>query len=80
VRWKLAPDIQFGSSSQRALEPYGLVSVVRSFARCATAGLFSSVVLVSSGRITRIELFEIDDVAAVLARFAELRPDPLASR
>ncbi len=29
------------------------------------------------GRITRIELFELEAVDAALARFAELRPDPL---
>jgi hypothetical protein len=33
--------------------------------------------LVERGRITRHELFELEDVDAGLARFAELRPDPL---
>src|SRR5262249_41100005 len=32
---------------------------------------------VATSRITRMELFEPEDVAAALARFAELRPDPL---
>jgi hypothetical protein len=30
--------------------------------------------IVAGGRITRIELFEIEDVDAALARFEELRP------
>jgi ketosteroid isomerase-like protein len=33
--------------------------------------------IVAGGRITRMELFEPEDVAAALARFEELRPDPL---
>src|SRR5262249_46485022 len=33
--------------------------------------------VVAGGRITRLEFFEPEDVDAALARFAELRPDPL---
>jgi ketosteroid isomerase-like protein len=33
--------------------------------------------IVERGRITHFEMFEIDDVDTALARFAELRPDPL---
>jgi hypothetical protein len=36
-----------------------------------------SVVSVAGGRADRIEMFEIEHVDAALARFAELRPDPL---
>ena len=32
---------------------------------------------VAGGRITRLEIFETEDVDAALARFEELRPDPL---
>src|SRR5262249_48646506 len=35
------------------------------------------VAIVAGGRITRLELFEPEHVDAALARFAELRPDPL---
>jgi len=33
--------------------------------------------LVARGRITRVEMFELEDLEAALARFEELRPDPL---
>src|SRR5262249_46901473 len=36
-----------------------------------------SVSIVADGRITRLEIFEPEHVDAALARFAELRPDPL---
>src|SRR5262249_38599760 len=36
-----------------------------------------SVGIVADGRLTRLEMFEPEHVDAALARFAELRPDPL---
>ena len=66
--WELAPDMQLDPCFQLALAGYGLVSVVRGFGTLRDGGAFErpllSVVLVSSGRITRIEFFEIDDVNA----------------
>jgi ketosteroid isomerase-like protein len=38
---------------------------------------YVNVATVAGGRIDRVELFEVDQLDAALARFAELRPDPL---
>src|SRR6185295_680228 len=43
----------------------------------AFANDYSQFFLASGGRFTRWELFEIDALDAALARFEELRPDPL---
>ncbi len=81
VLWNLAPDVQVQGLGGLALEPHGLVGVARFFGTLADGGAFESLMIsmsiVEQGRITRIEAFEIDDVDAALARFAELRPDPL---
>ena len=61
-----------------ALERYGVVSVSRSFGTLREGGAFETfrayVSTVERGRITRMEAFELEDVDAALARFAELRP------
>ena len=79
VLWDLAPDIRFEVPFRLALERYGVVSVSRSFGTLREGGgAFESfrayVSMVERGRVTRLEGFEIEDVDAALARFAELRP------
>jgi hypothetical protein len=43
-------------------------------------GYNANVSIVAAGRITRMELFDIEHADAALARFAELRPDPQGAR
>jgi hypothetical protein len=78
--WELAPDIQLEPCFVLALEHYGMVSAGRIFGTFPDAGPFENqlawLFLFAGGRITRVEIFEIEDVDAALARFAELRPDP----
>ena len=81
VLWTLAPDIQLEVTSIIALESHGGVGVGRYFGTHLHGGAFESlfvcVAIVAHGRFTRHEYFEIEDLDAALARFAELRPDPL---
>src|SRR5262249_61008996 len=53
----------------------------RTFGTRRDGGTFESptvaVAIVAHGRITRLELFEPEHVDTALARFAELRPDPV---
>jgi ketosteroid isomerase-like protein len=60
---------------------YGSASLVRPFGTLRDGGAFESpnvsVPIVADGRITRLEMFEPEHVDAALARFEELRPDPL---
>jgi ketosteroid isomerase-like protein len=79
VLWDLAPDqrIEFGWS-WLAWDRHGLVATLRRVGTLADGGAFESeyvwLSLASGGRITHLELFEIDAHGAALARFEELRP------
>src|SRR5262249_25182231 len=79
--WDLAPDVQMALTSSLAHARYGSVGLGRTFGTLRDGGTFESatvaVAIVAHGRITRLELFEPEHVDAALARFAELRPDPL---
>jgi ketosteroid isomerase-like protein len=80
--WLLAPDIQAdGALGALPYARHGCVTVVRAFGTLPEGGAFenyyASVMIVERGRITRLEIFEFDDLDAALARFEELRPDPL---
>ena len=82
VLWDLAPDqrIEF-SSSWLAWGRHGLVASLRRFGTLPEGGDFESeylfLTLVARGRITHIEMFEMSALDVALARFEELRPDPL---
>jgi ketosteroid isomerase-like protein len=82
VLWDLAPDqrVEF-SSSFLAFDPHVLVVTLRRAGTLADGGAFESeyvwLSLARDGRINHLELFEIEQQAAALARFEELRPDPL---
>jgi ketosteroid isomerase-like protein len=78
----LAPDIQFDAVHMLACDRHGFVGAGRNVGTLADGGgafevLTISVFIVERGRITRYEVFEPEDADAALARFAELRPDPL---
>ena len=64
-----------------ALEPHGGVAVVRASGTLRDGGTYENPLLslatVAGGRVTRLELFEIEEVDAAIARLAALRPDPL---
>jgi ketosteroid isomerase-like protein len=79
--WDLARDIQLEPRFVLAVERHGMVAVDRTFGTLPEGGVFeiywATVATVSRGRVTRIELFELEAVDAALARLAELRPDPL---
>jgi ketosteroid isomerase-like protein len=64
-----------------ALERHGMVAVARTFGTPPEGGAFENcgigVATVERGRVTRFEFFEIEQLAAALARLAELRPDAL---
>jgi hypothetical protein len=79
--WRLAPDIQVVVAFELARERYGLVQAVGSVGTLPEGGAFERplviVSIVAGGRITQMEFFEIEEAEAALARFAELRPDPL---
>ncbi len=85
VLWDLAPDqrVEFGWSWP-ALERHGIVVTLRREGTLADGGAFESeyvwLGLASGGRLTHLELFEIDHLDAALARFDELRPDPQGGR
>jgi class 3 adenylate cyclase len=81
VLWDLAPDIEY-EGFVLALERHGLVVAERSSGTLREGGggferPLVTVSTVTGGRLTRLELFDVDDVDATLARLAELRPDPL---
>ena len=82
VLWDLAPDqrIEFGSSFL-AFDRHGLVATLRRAGTLPDGGAFESeyvwLSLARDGRITHLELFEVEQQGAALARFEELRPDPL---
>ena len=77
MRWDLAPDVQLDEiPGGLAHTQYGGVGLGRAFGTLADGGAFEtsvvSVAVVERGRIARLELFELDDVDAALARFAAL--------
>src|SRR4029077_209535 len=76
----LAPDVQIDDGPFcLAVEPHGSVGVARIFGTLASGGTFEShrvnVWTAAGGRVTRLEVFELDDLAAAMARFAALRPE-----
>src|SRR5262249_15567958 len=79
--WDLAPDWQITPTGTLAYARYGAVVLSRGFGTLRDGGTFENptvaVQIVAGGRLTRVEVFEPEDVDAALARFAELRPDPL---
>jgi class 3 adenylate cyclase/ketosteroid isomerase-like protein len=81
VLGNLSPDFHLQPLFVLALERHGMVSVARTFGTLPEGGSWENwlvtVATVARGRITRLELFEIEAVDAALARLAELRPDPL---
>jgi ketosteroid isomerase-like protein len=80
--WQLAPvsraDIGW---LWPAFDRYGAITVIRRTGTVPDGGDFESeylyMYLVARGRISHVELFEISALDAALARFEELRPDPL---
>jgi ketosteroid isomerase-like protein len=80
--WELTPDIQFDVLCQLALEPHGVIGIVRSSGTLGHGGgAFERVLaasnFVAGGVVTGMDLFELDDLEAARAYFAERRPDPL---
>jgi class 3 adenylate cyclase/tetratricopeptide (TPR) repeat protein len=78
---ELALDVQIDDAPFAiAVEPHGSVGVARIFGTLASGGAFESsrvnVAIVERDRICRLEVFELEDLPAALARFAALRPDP----
>src|SRR5262249_4805921 len=79
--WRLAPDMHIDSRFELAYECHGAVWALKGIGTLPEGGAFERplvmVSIVAGGRITRLEFFEPEDVDVALARFAELRPDPL---
>ena len=74
----LAPHVQIDDAPfGLAVEAHGSVGIARIFGTLAGGGAFEShrvnVSTVEGGRITRLEVFELEDLGAALARFAALR-------
>jgi hypothetical protein len=82
VLWDLAPDqrIEYGLFPL-AIGPHGVLATLRRWGTLPHGGEFESVYLtlgiVERGRVTRSEMFETDAFDEALARFDELRPNPL---
>ena len=82
VLWDLAPDqrLMFGWSWP-VVERHGIVATMRRQGTVPDGGPFEAehlaLGLARNGRFTRVEFFEIDALDTALARFEELRPDPL---
>jgi ketosteroid isomerase-like protein len=82
VLWALAPDqrIELGWFWP-AVEPHGVVTTLKRLGTLADGGAFESDALwlcsVAGGRVTRAEMFEVEDLDKALGRLAELRPDGL---
>jgi len=76
--WDLAPDTQIAFVCTLAHARYGSVNLMRRFGTLRDGGAFESptvsVSIVADGRITRFELFELEDLDVARARFEELRP------
>jgi hypothetical protein len=82
VLWDLAPDqrVELGWFWP-AVERHGVITRGRRFGSLADGGAFESEYLwlstATGGRITRLDLFEGEDLERAKARLEELRPDPL---
>jgi hypothetical protein len=80
VLWDLVPFEESDPRFVLALERHGAVGAVRYVGTLAEGGDYegynANVSIVAAGRITRMEIFDIEHADAALARFAELRPDP----
>jgi len=82
VLWDLAPDqrVEFGES-WLAFDSHALLLTLRREGTLSDGGAFENDYLwlgfAKDGRVTRLELFEPEDVDKALARFEELRPNPL---
>jgi hypothetical protein len=80
--WDLAPDtrIEFGWYWP-ACDRHAAVATMRRSGTLAGGGAFESddlvLLVLTSGVLTRIEFFELEALDTALARFEELRPDPL---
>ncbi len=82
VLWDLAPDQRIGYGwSLPAVDRHGAVGILRREGRLPDGGAFESEYVTLSRRngdlITHLEFFELVALDAALARFEELRPDPL---
>jgi hypothetical protein len=80
VLWDLAPDIQFNTApGMLVVERHGSVGAGRGLGTFPEGGAFDNYMvhlsIVVAGRITRLELFELEDLSLALARLEELRPD-----
>jgi hypothetical protein len=79
--WDLAPELHLYTPSWLAIEPHGSVSFARASGTLSEGGTFEgpmvALAIVADGRITRMEMWDVEHLDAALARFAELRPDPL---
>jgi ketosteroid isomerase-like protein len=77
--YELSPDVRTDELHTAAVAPDGRVSVGRMWGRNTEGGDFESNVvwlfLYRAGRVARIEVFEVEDLEAALARFEELRSD-----
>jgi class 3 adenylate cyclase/ketosteroid isomerase-like protein len=80
--WDLAPDqtVSFAISLP-AVGPHGALAIIRREGLLADGGEFESeylwLGLIDGGDVTRLELYELDSIDTALARFEELRPNPL---
>ncbi len=79
--FELSPDVRIEPLYEAAVAPHGLVVASRWFGTNTEGGdietVYVAVSHVERERIAGIELFEIEELEAALARFEELRPDPL---
>src|SRR5262249_54055185 len=76
--WRLSPDDHIERRFDLAHERYGGVAAGQMVGTLPGGGTYErplvAVYIVAGGRITRVEFFEPEDVAAALARVARLRP------
>jgi hypothetical protein len=82
VLWDLAPDHHLDHGRfWPVVERHGFVATHDRFGTLADGGAFESrglsLCVADGGRITRVELFELEDLDRARRRLAELRPDPL---
>jgi ketosteroid isomerase-like protein len=81
VLWDLASIARLECTIPPVMGPHGGVALVRRTGDVAGGGPFESeylnVFVIADGRVTRSELFELEDREIALARFAELVPDAL---
>src|SRR5262249_18145657 len=79
--WRLVPDDHIAVGFELARERYGVVRAGQSVGTLPEGGTYRRpiviVSIVAGGRIPRVEFFAPGGGDAALARFAELRPDPL---